>query len=59
MSIVVQGVIHGTTIQLHEHPGVADGQESEGSPCYSTPQSETGRWNTAVPLGMFADVEGF
>ena len=29
MSIVVQGVIHGTTIELREHPGVADGQEVE------------------------------
>ncbi len=29
MSIVVQGVIHGKTIELKENPGVADGQEVE------------------------------
>ena len=29
MSVVVQGVIHGKTIELKENPGVADGQEVE------------------------------
>lgn len=26
---VMQGVVHGTTIELRENPGVADGQEVE------------------------------
>ncbi|MEI8374688.1 MAG: hypothetical protein WCJ35_17825 [Planctomycetota bacterium] len=29
MSIVVEGVIHGTTIELKENPGVIDGQKVE------------------------------
>ena len=29
MSIVMQGVVHGTTIELSENPGVADGQKVE------------------------------
>ena len=29
MSVVIQGVVHGNTIELKESPGVPDGQEVE------------------------------
>jgi hypothetical protein len=29
MTIVLQGIVHGTTIELSEPPGVADGQKVE------------------------------
>ena len=47
MSIVVQGVIHGKTIELKENPGVADGQEVEVT-VHLAPRADLGRRDPAV-----------
>ena len=58
MSIVVQGVIHGRTIQLKEHPDVADGQEVEVVVRVLDPLR---KWGDGIlrSAGACADVEGF
>ena len=58
MSMVVQGVIHGTTIELKEHPGVADGQEVEVVVRVLNRQR---KWGEGIlrSAGACADVEGF
>jgi hypothetical protein len=51
-------VIHGTTIQLHEHPGVDDGQQVEVVVRVLDPQQ---KWGDGIlrSAGACADVEGF
>lgn len=58
MSIVIQGVIHGTTIELQEHPGVADGKQVEVVVRVLDPQRD---WGEGIlrSAGACADVEGF
>jgi hypothetical protein len=42
VSIVFQGIIHGTTIELNEPPGVADGQKVEVTVRVVEPQRKWG-----------------
>ena len=42
MTIVLQGVVHGTTIELSENPGVADGQKVEVTVRVVNPQRKWG-----------------
>ncbi len=58
MSIVLQGVIHGKTIQLNEHPGVPDGQEVEVVVKVIAPARP---WGEGIrrSAGAAADVAGF
>ena len=58
MSIVIQGVVHGKTIELKESPGVPDGQEVE----VVVRVVETARsWGEGIlrSAGAAADVPGF
>ena len=58
MSIVIQGVVHGKTIELKESPGVPDGQEVE----VVVRLIETARpWGEGIlrSAGAAADVPGF
>ena len=58
MSIVLQGVIHGKTIELKGPPGVADGQEVEVVVKIIEP---TGSWGEGIrsSAGSGADVPRF
>jgi hypothetical protein len=62
MSIVIQGVVHGKTIELKESPGVPDGQKVE----VVVRLIETARpWGEGIlrsagaAAGAAADVPGF
>ena len=58
MSIVMQGVVHGNTIELSGPPGVADGQEVEVVVRIMQPPR---KWGEGImrSAGACADVEGF
>ncbi len=58
MSIVLHGVVHGTTIELKGDPGVPDGQEVE----VSVKIIESARpWGEGIrrSAGVAADMPGF
>jgi len=58
MTIVMQGVVHGTTIELSENPGVADGQKVEVTVRVIDANR---KWGDGImrSAGACADVEGF
>ena len=58
MSIVIQGVVHGNTIELKESPGVPDGQEVE---VVVRALGSARTWGEGIrrSAGAAADVPGF
>ena len=57
MEIVYQGVVHGKTIELHEHPGIADGQAVEVvlRPNSKNPKSPSNLKSPTSAAGMLAN----